>query len=225
MFEIIREQLPGREILHWQRWTDGCGSQFRSRFVNVHLKKARETFELESSSFCYFEAHEGKNVSDTIGSIIKCAFTKEMNTFNEGIESAHDVVKLVTEGRKERTEKFEFFIIEEFGSTERIPAKERPAIPLPGIQKTHYLYVFDDTLYAKELGCTVCTVDSVCESCRTSKPVEESLLASCTGNESEVEFDDVHDDEDAGRTDVESDDDDTSDASFKPGDIVWAKYG
>lgn len=135
MFEIIREMLPGRRILHWQRWTDGCGSQFRSRFVNAQLMKARETFGLETTSFCYFEAHEGKNVSDTIGSIIKCAFTKEMNTYNQGIQYANDVVRLVKERVKKRTEKFDFFIVEEFHQIDRVPASQRPEIALPGIQK------------------------------------------------------------------------------------------
>ena len=47
--------------MNWQRWRDGYGA-----------------------SYCYFEAHKGKNVSDTIGSIVKCAFIKAIIKENEG---------------------------------------------------------------------------------------------------------------------------------------------
>lgn len=71
--------------------------------MNSQLLKAKETFRLNSASFCYFEAHEGKNVSDTIRSIVKCAFMKEINTFNKGIQA-----------KRKKQRSCEFFIVGEF---------------------------------------------------------------------------------------------------------------
>ena len=55
MFSILRDQQSFK-IKHWHRWTDGCGAQFKSRFVNIDLLKAKEVFDLESVTFSYFEA-------------------------------------------------------------------------------------------------------------------------------------------------------------------------
>ena len=135
-FEIIREELPFKQIDYWQRWADACAAQFRSRYCNGKLKSACKDLVLKRASFCYFEAHEGKNISDTIGSIVKCAFIRRMNKFDQGISTAHDVVKLVIEQQnRKKMEKFDFFIVEEFGEIERIPDNERSEVPVPNIMR------------------------------------------------------------------------------------------
>ena len=74
-FEIIREKL-GRPIVSWKRFSDGCDGRFRSRYTVTDFMKACARFDLKQASFDYFEANEGKNVSDTIGSIVKCAYVR-----------------------------------------------------------------------------------------------------------------------------------------------------
>ena len=140
MFEMVRNDF-GLNVTHWQRWSDGCRAQFKSKFVNSDLLKAKESCQLENASFSYFEAHEGKNTSDTIGSIVKCAFLKGIAKENRGIGKASDIVELVARNTKTETKKFDFFVVEEFLSMERIEEHDRPNFEIKGIAKVHQLYV------------------------------------------------------------------------------------
>ena len=47
MFQILRAEIP-HEINHWERWIDGCGHEFRSRYCNAELHNSEEKFQLES---------------------------------------------------------------------------------------------------------------------------------------------------------------------------------
>ena len=70
MFKILRAKIP-HDVFNWQRWSDGAGHEFRSQFCNAELMRLKNNLELTHASFEYFEAHEGKNVSDALGSIVK----------------------------------------------------------------------------------------------------------------------------------------------------------
>ena len=133
MFEILREKIP-HEIISWQRWTDGAGHEFRSRFCNAELLKLKKTLKLENASFEYFEAHEGKNVSDALGSIIKNKVKRIMTEYPHGVRSAAEIVELLSI-MPDATEKFSFMVVEDFKEISRIPAEERVAIMLPNILK------------------------------------------------------------------------------------------
>ena len=74
-FELFRRDT-GKTFKHWYRFTDGCGVQFRSQFVNGDMTTAKEDLGLTHLGFHYFEAHEGKNVPDAVGSIAKCAYMR-----------------------------------------------------------------------------------------------------------------------------------------------------
>ena len=69
IFEIVREklQLP---LNHWIHYSDGCGAQFKSEYVVADMLHASENYQVKSVSFNYFESHEGKNCSDSIGSMV-----------------------------------------------------------------------------------------------------------------------------------------------------------
>ena len=130
MFQIIRRKCPGA-VQNWVRFSDGCASQFRSRKVNADLLKSQKDFDLNQVSFQYFEANEGKNISDSIGSIVKCAFQRGIMKRNEGITTAAEIVKIIRDEVKESTEKFTFFIIEKFEAFSRNDAEG--GYPLAGI--------------------------------------------------------------------------------------------
>ena len=117
MFQILCE--IGLEINSWQRWSDGCGAQFKSQYCNADLLNAKDSFKLQNASFLYFEANEGKNTSNTIGSIVKCAFLKGITKVDQGIGKVSDSLK------------FDFFIIEEFPFMERIEEKDCSSFCLP----------------------------------------------------------------------------------------------
>ena len=59
----------------WARFLDQYPGQFRSRFVNDNLLHAPERIArlLQEIVFLYFESHEGKNSSDSLGALAKQA--------------------------------------------------------------------------------------------------------------------------------------------------------
>lgn len=108
-FEIFKEKIHN-QVRCWKRFSDGCGVQFWSRYVVANLFEMHASLKLDSISYDRFEANEGKSVSDTLGSITKCAFNRGNLKLDEGIST------LKSES-KPTTKKFNFFHIEEFGST------------------------------------------------------------------------------------------------------------
>ena len=76
------------------------------------LLKSQKDFDLSHISFQYFVANKGKDISDSIGFIVKCAFQRGIIKRNEGITTAAEIVKIIRVEVKESTEKFTFFIVE-----------------------------------------------------------------------------------------------------------------
>ena len=233
MFEMIRNDY-GMVIEHWQRWSDGCGAQFKSRFVNHDLLQAQSSFNLTSASFSYFEAHEGKNTSDTIGSIVKCAFLKGIAKDNQGIGKAEDVVELVKKNVKAETKKFDFFIVEEFPFIYRIEEDRREFFEIEGIRKVHRLFAREGGLVAEEWSCTSCTPSSLCPDCLTKDYWQLEYEEEQIQVDEDEDGERIYDDEDLGHSDEESeyksDHEDENEvycgnSNFGPGDIVWAKWG
>ena len=52
----------------------------------------------------YFETNEGKNISDSVGSIVQCAFQRGIMKCNEGITTAAEIVKIIRVKVKESRE-------------------------------------------------------------------------------------------------------------------------
>lgn len=219
MFQILDTKGVG-PVKYWQRYSDACAAQFRSRKVNGKLLSARKEFNLSEVSFEYFEANEGKNISDSIGSIVKCAFQRGITKLNEGVTTAAEIVKVICSEVKETTAKFSFFVIEEFPTVDRTNVS--PEYPLPGILTVHSLRLHKDGLLARKLSCTACSPKGLCQTCKDEP-------ASVSVDEPETAEDDippVQDSDDEGASDISSSsDDDSSEESISPGDIVWAKYG
>ena len=217
MFEVARLKIP-HPVRHWQRWTDGCGEQFRSRFTNSYCMEANKRFNLDSTSWEYFEAHEGKNTSDTLGSIVKCAFPRALVNHPGQIRCAKDVVNVLTVV-PESTEKFTFFIVEEFPEINRIPSDQRSQIPLQGIMSMHSIKNVNGSLLPSRLTCTRCTPSLYCQNCLTDT---SAILCSS----SDEEFERVYDQDIALSDDSDDDSDEAygNEDEFRPGDVVWAKY-
>ena len=106
-------------------------------------------------------AHEGKTLSDTIGSLTKQAFTRGIKTNDVGITNIDDIIKLIMENINTATEKFDNFLIVKMEPCLR-PSKEdadRLAEPLEGISRFHSIWIDQDNkLRGVELSCKNCTV-------------------------------------------------------------------
>ena len=102
MFQIVCDKLR-RPINNWIRYTDGCGAQFKSGFAAADLFNAPDTFEIESATFNFFESHEGKITSDSIGSIVKCAFVRGVLKYEQGITGIDDILHIINSETKPST--------------------------------------------------------------------------------------------------------------------------
>ena len=69
--------------------------------------KVCESFQLQRASFDFFEAHEGKNVSNTIGSTVESASLRAMHKHEQGVHNASDIVGVIGSELKEGAQKFE----------------------------------------------------------------------------------------------------------------------
>lgn len=224
MFEILRAKIP-HDVTNWQRWSDGAGHEFRSQFCNAELMRLKNELGLTQASFEYFEAHEGKNVSDALGSIIKNKVKRILADHMDGIRSSEELVSLLSV-MPDQTAKFTFIVVENFKEIARIPAKERASLAFPGIMKTHSIKIVNNGLLANEQTCTTCTPSEMCAICN-------NLPATVTSNTSVIDADDVEqdgtervdDDENASdeESDIEYDHNATDDTNY--GYPIWAKYG
>ena len=102
------------------------------------MVKVRSKLSLENISYNRFEANEGKSISDTLGSTVKCDFNRAMKKEDEGATLA-DIVNLIRSEIKQSTKKFNF-LIEEFGDLQRETDQE--ARPVPNISKLHSFRTF-----------------------------------------------------------------------------------
>lgn len=216
MFEILRVN-HNMTITDWLRFTDGCGAQFRSRFVNADLINAKSLFKLNNVGFEYFEANEGKSVSDTIGSVVKCAFVRAMYKQDQGVSNAGHVLQLINSEVSECTKKFDFFIVEEFPSINRV--SEREEYKLNGIMSMHSLRVKTDGILAQERSCVECSPNNFCDKCDA-----KSVTLSCADDEDTEDMPQIVDNDDEA-TDYSGSESEDENDGIAPGDIVWGKYG
>ena len=61
----------------------------------ANLFKMKEDLSLTTISYDRFEANEGKSISDTLGSISKCAFQRGIVKSDEGIRDLDEVIELI----------------------------------------------------------------------------------------------------------------------------------
>ena len=102
-------------------------------------------------------------ISDTIGSIAKGAFNRGKAKKDVGISGISEVLQIIRDNVREKTEKFSFFIVEEMEPCRR-PEKgdQKPSgLTLPGISS----YTFTLTVRGKELSCKQCSVRQICDKC------------------------------------------------------------
>ena len=68
-------------------------------------------FTINTKKYLFLFAHKSKNLSDTIGSLTKQAFTSGSKTKDVGITNIDDIIKLIMENINTATKKFDNFLI------------------------------------------------------------------------------------------------------------------
>ena len=178
---------------------------------------------METVSWEYFEAHEGKNLSDTLGSIVKCEMKRQMDHYPHGVRCAAEVVSLLHQGVSESTKKFKFICIEEFPFIDRIPSVNRDVFEIDAIISMHSIRTVDENaLLAQNLTCTKCTPSAMCNKCND---MDIYVMENGTDDNSDTDSDEDADDSETDASDQEScESHDEYEEEFKDGDIVWGKY-
>ena len=106
--------MIGSVIKHWIRFSDGCTSQFNSRYTTADLEDSVEEFDLETAADHYYESHDGKNISDSIRCIVNAALRRAIYKADSQVNDVKRIVELVRGEVAEKTEKFQHFIVEAF---------------------------------------------------------------------------------------------------------------
>ena len=111
---ILRSK--GIQVTNILRFTDTCSNQYRSKNCNSDLRMLPSLLGIEGIiTWGYFEAGEGKNLSDTIGALVKMSFVRGMKKEDRGIQSVTDVVEIMRKNIQEETKQFKNLVIVEIG--------------------------------------------------------------------------------------------------------------
>ena len=113
--------------------------------------------------------HEGKNVSDALGSIIKNKVRIILAEYPHGVRSSAEIVELLSIMPAE-TDKFSFIVVEDFKEISCILAEERKEIVQPNIMKLHSIKVVKGCLRGREQTCVQCTPSQLCVQCAAAPP-------------------------------------------------------
>jgi hypothetical protein len=162
----------------WSRWSDNCNGQYKSQFVLYDLINVVNAVSptLIDVEFMYFEPNEGKNLSDTIGSLCKSAFLRAQQVNGEAVVTVDDMVSRMLEGMQVNPDgsygSFSFLHIEAFESFDRIPVAERKSVYLKGIMNVRSLRRrHDGSVVALPLPCESCSLYVLCDSCAAAKGI------------------------------------------------------
>ena len=110
----------------------------------------------------------GKNLSDTIGALVKHAFYRGIKKRDVGVRCASEIVDVVKENINCETENFKNFVIQEVGDGPNDSKEELKTLaePLTGISKFHAIWINSNgKLKGQELSCLTCTVSKRCDKC------------------------------------------------------------
>ena len=102
-----------------------CVAQFKSGYVVADMLRATENSQVKIESFSYFESHEGKSCSDSIGSIVKFSFTRGMLKSQQAVCNIDNILAVIQNESKQSTSKFDFFIVKKFGWFQKRLANSR----------------------------------------------------------------------------------------------------
>ena len=222
----ICEEKCGQFFLNWNRWSDNCSGQFKSRNTLGKFVEAAKSVLCEDAtgdcnvSWEFLEANEAKNESDTIGGFSKTALRKAiLKDPDIVIRTADDMVEIIQRGLEKcltGSEKYKFVHVETIPmfDREKVPVE----IPIKGIRSLHSFSMVDGGVLSSQLSCLQCTVAAKCSSCcKENLSVIHRCSSSGDSEEEDVEEDD---DEDSGEegdeaeleeSDAESGDDIASD--------------
>ena len=219
--EILNDKC-GQFFVNWNRWSDNCAGQFKSRKTMGKLVAAKSNvLQAVTDTECkvsweFLEANEAKNESDTIGGFCKTALRQVMlRNPDIAIHSADDLVAAIEKGLEKSchgSARYKFIYLESFPKFDR---KEHSAeIKLQGIQKLHSFTLHTGGIQASQLSCHECLVSRLCGGCKikdatvSAATVEKALKDATVDDDLEGS---VGESDEIGDLDVEDPESDSED--------------
>ena len=182
----ICEEKCGQKFFHWNRWSDNCAAQFKSKMTIGKLAQAdKNVLGMEEEgdpayrvAFDFLEANEAKNESDTIGGLSKTALRLTlMRNPDLCIITADDMVEAMKQGLEKSVQgsgKYSFMVFESFPKFDRV--QDFLELTVPGVRSKHSFTVYNGGVLASHLSCQTCTVSSLCEPCKVVFSSSENIL-------------------------------------------------
>ena len=150
-------------------------------------------------------------MSDTLGSISKCAFQRGIVKKDEGIADLSEVIELIKSELNVSTKKFSFFEVVEFDFIER--STEMAELVIQNISKQHSVAIRGTQVLSYIW--TECTVSQFCDSCKKLKGTDKSFIKIKKAKQKVQDDSDedetveqFYDDNDYGQTDDEKNEED-----------------
>ena len=115
IFELMEEKFGVRPEL-WTRWSDQCAAQFKSQYTLRKLAESPDALGFSSGNgtvqWSFFETGEGKNDSDSLGSIAKLAYHRGVAKNRDlSVRTGAQVTKLIRENIAMTSTKLQFIEI------------------------------------------------------------------------------------------------------------------
>ena len=134
VFQYLREKYNIDPKI-WHRWTDQCAAQYKSQFTVEKLRTSSSSMgfcEECQVNFYFFEVGEGKNESDSLGSLIKLAYCRALHwNRDNAARTVHEIAELIRESLATSSEKLDFIEVKVVEPFER--EKNPKGIEIKGI--------------------------------------------------------------------------------------------
>ena len=193
-----------------------------------------EMVEGANAHFLYYYTSEGKNESDSWGSIVKLSYNRAIHYTEGANRSVPEIAKMIKENLADHGKKWEFMEVHVVEPFER--EKNPKGIPLKGIQQSHHMTCTEDgNLISRDLACIECiTTQGLCNICKLIKPFHSTLgemgedaeIEKLCNNEEDYENETPIDDEDYTDHENDEDEEDIEEDESEPigaGTVVWAR--
>lgn len=156
LFSKIAFHMQKTDISCLHIYSDGCASQYKSRYAFNHLNELQEKFEKVKITRHFFGSNHGKSLCDSCGGTVKNAATRAVLSGEHFIQSAQDMydfcvnkLSVVPEEDCCHLKNRRSFVL--LKDIVRIPSAPLKAIP--GTQDIHCLCPKEGSLMVKHLSC------------------------------------------------------------------------
>lgn len=168
ILDLIKENSPDVNVIHF--FSDGPTSQYRQKNNFYLLTHFTKQYNLQSSSWSFFESGHGKSVADGIGGCIKRILDKKI-CYGFDITNAVDAYTIL----QSTVKNVKVFLIEEGNITKVAEILPNGLIPLKGTMNLHQVITTTETNTIKYRDVS-CFCEPARGECKCFSPQNHTIL-------------------------------------------------